>query len=131
MINIKDEQEMFLVTPEMTAELVGECTYYTLFTAVSSTGVVTLWPVRLPGADGKDMAWWSSARQAAEMGKNNWVRLQSNRSLGAYEITKAEGMITEPKWPIETFQEILRIAFKDHLIENVDNIIVKRLRGLA
>jgi hypothetical protein len=47
---------MYLVTPEMLAELAGECVGVTMYTAISSQGVLRLWPVRLPGPDGKDLA---------------------------------------------------------------------------
>jgi hypothetical protein len=39
-------------------------------------------------------------------------------------------MTAEPKWPAATFQEMIEIAFGSRLIESVDHVVVKRLRGL-
>ena len=34
-------------------------------------------------------------------------------SLGAYDITVAEGIRTEPNWPAADFQELIRLAYRD------------------
>ena len=85
-INLKTEREIYLVSPEMGAELAGECIPVTVFTVVSSVSVVSLWPVRLPGPDGKDLAWWVTEREAAALGKEHWVRIKANMALGANDI---------------------------------------------
>ena len=103
----------------------------TLFTAVNRQGVVFLWPVRLPSADGKEMVWHSSAREAAAEAVTTWTRVTANMALGAYEVAIAETVTTEPQWPDSSFQDLLRIAFKGRLITDLDHPVVKRLRGLA
>ena len=90
-----------------------------------------LWPVRLPSADGKEMVWHSSAREAAAEAVTNWTRVTANMALGAYEVAIAETITTEPQWPDSSFQDLLRIAFKGRLITDLDHPVVKRLRGLA
>jgi hypothetical protein len=50
-------------------------------------------------------------------------------NLGAYDIFKAEGVISEPEWPQLGFRELIRLAFRDHLITATDHLVVKRLRG--
>jgi hypothetical protein len=52
-------------------------------------------------------------------------------SLGANEIYKAKGIISEPEWPTLGFWDLIRIAFRDHLIDRIDHPVIKRLRGLA
>jgi hypothetical protein len=52
-------------------------------------------------------------------------------SLGAYEMFEAEGVMADPKWPDLPFMELLRIAFRDRMIDRVDHPVIKRLRGLA
>ena len=51
--------------------------------------------------------------------------------LGAYEIFEAQSIMADPQWPELSFQELLRIAFRDRLIDRVDHPVVRRLRGLA
>jgi hypothetical protein len=52
-------------------------------------------------------------------------------SLGAYEITVAESVIADPVWPELSYQELVRIAYRDRMITSLDHPVVKRLRGLA
>jgi hypothetical protein len=59
-----------------------------------------------------------------------WVRVKANMSLGAYEIFEAEASIPDPEWPDVPFQELLRIGFRDRLIDRLDHPVIKRLRGM-
>ena len=103
----------------------------TLFTAINRQGVLFLWPVRLPDPQGRQMEWWRSMREAAELAMTQWIRTKSNMSLGAYEIYVAESTMAEPEWPGVTFQELIRLAFRDRLITDLDHPVIKRLRGSA
>jgi hypothetical protein len=131
MIDLKDDREDYLVRPEILQELAGETVLKTIFTAVNRQGVVFLWPIRLPAPDDRKTEWSRSAREAAEMAMTKWLRLKANMSLGAYEITTAESAMAEPVWPELSFEELLRIAFRDRMITAIDHPVVRRLRGLA
>jgi hypothetical protein len=69
-------------------------------------------------------------REAAELGRDQWVRVKANMALGAYEIAVASGAMAEPIWPPQSFQELIKIAFRDRLINSPDHPVIKRLRGL-
>jgi hypothetical protein len=131
MIELKDEREGYIIAATLLPELVGEFVSKTLFTAINRQGVVFLWPVRLPDPQGRQMEWWRSMREAAELAMNQWIRTKSNMSLGAYEIYVAESTMSEPEWPDISFQELIRLAFRDRLITSLDHPVIKRLRGLA
>jgi hypothetical protein len=130
-IDLKDDREHFLVHREIAPELAGETVMKTIFTAINRQGVLFFWPVTIPPHDGKQLEWWRSMREAAELAMPRWVRLKANMSLGAYEIFEAQGSIAEPDWPDLPFQELLRIGFRDRLIDCVDHPVIKRLRGLS
>ena len=66
-IELKDEREEYIVTAGLVPELAGEFVHKTLFLAINRQGTFFFWPVRLPPPDGKDMEWWRSAREAAEL----------------------------------------------------------------
>src|SRR5262245_41194598 len=83
-VELKEEREVYLVTPAMAMELPGELTVATLYTSINRQGVLHLWPVKLPGPDGKHNEWHRSAAEAAELAMRRWVRLTANMSLGAY-----------------------------------------------
>jgi hypothetical protein len=106
-----------------------ECFIATLFTAITRTGVLFMWPVRVPAADGRVNGWHQSAATAAQHAMKSWIRIKANMGLGAYEIFEAEGSIPDPDWPDLSFEEIYRIAFKDRLIADPDHPVIKRLRG--
>jgi hypothetical protein len=131
MIDLKDDREDYLVHPEILPELTGEVVYKTLFTAINRQGIVFLWPVRLPAPDDRKSEWSRSAREAAELAMTQWVRLKANLSLGAYEITVAESVMADPVWLELSFQDLLRIAYRDRMITTLDHPVVKRLRGLT
>jgi hypothetical protein len=129
MIDLMDDREDYLVRPEILPDLVGEVVYKTLFTAINRQGVVFLWPIRLPAPDARKSEWPRSAREAAEKAMGQWVRLKANISLGAYEITLAGSVMAEPVWPELSYQELVRIAYRERMITTLDHAVVKRLRG--
>jgi hypothetical protein len=131
LIELRDEREVYLLRPEIARELPGEFVMATLFTTINRQGVVSLWPVKLPGPDGKQLEWHRSAAEAAELAMKRWIRVKANMSLGAYEITEAASILAEPDWPDLPFQELLRVAFRDRPVDRLDHPVIRRLRGLV
>jgi hypothetical protein len=128
-IELRDDRETYLVPPSIARDLPGEFVMANVYTAINRQGVVQLWPVRLPAADGRVLEWHRSAAEAAELGMRKWIRVKANMSLGAYEIFEAASTIPDPEWPDQPFQELLRIAFRDRLVDSLDHPVIKRLRG--
>jgi hypothetical protein len=130
-IEVKEDREVYLVTPDMARALPGEFSAATLYTAINRQGVLFLWPVKLPGPDGKHNEWHRSAAEAAERAIGDWVRVTANMALGAYEIRVSTCDLAPPEWPEISFQEILQIAFRSYIVDSTDHPLVKRLRGAA
>jgi hypothetical protein len=130
-VELKDEREEYVVGPDLVDELVGELAPKTLFTAINRQGDPFLWPVRLPSPDGKQLDWHLSMREAAELAMTQWVRVKASMSLKAYEMYVAEGAMSDPVWPEVSFQELIKIAFRNRLITSLDHPVIKRLRGRA
>ena len=128
-IELKDEREEYIVTTALVPELAGEFVTKTLYLAINRQGTPFFWPVRLPSPDGKDNNWWRSAREAAALATRDWVRVKANMNLGAYEIFRAESVMSEPEWPELGFWDLIKIAFRDHLVDRIDHPVIKRLRG--
>jgi hypothetical protein len=132
LIKLRDDRdEIFVLTPPIARELTGEFAMATIFTAVNRQEVTFLWPVMLPDPQGRPNEWRRSAAEAAEKAMGSWVRVKANMSLGAYEIFQAQSSMSDPVWPEQSFQELLRIGFRDRLVTSLEHPIVKRLRGLA
>ncbi|MBL7186843.1 MAG: hypothetical protein ISS70_11010 [Phycisphaerae bacterium] len=132
-VELKEDREVYLVDPALWPELSTEATFgaRALFTAVNRQGVLFLWPIRLPGPDGKNNEWNRSSLEATMLASSKWVRVTSNMSLGAYEVFEATAEIPEPSWPERSFGELLKIAFKDKFIQTVDHPVLQKLRGEA
>jgi hypothetical protein len=127
----KEDRETYLVARPLWPELSAEPTFSPrlLVVAINRQGVLFLWPIRLPGSDGKIDEWSRSALDAASEAAIRWVRVSADMSLGAYRIDVASGRLPDPTWPNLTFQEIIRIGFRDKLIESWDHPVLQRLRG--
>jgi hypothetical protein len=95
-IELREDREIYLLRPEIARELPGEFVLATLYTAINRQGVMFLWPIKLPGPDGKVLEWHRSAAEAAELALQRWVRVKANMALGAYEITEAVSVMAEP-----------------------------------
>jgi hypothetical protein len=132
-LELKEDREVYLVDPTLWSELAAESTFgpRALFTSITRQNVVFLWPIRLPGPDGKIDEWNRSALEAATLAASKWVRVQANMSLGAYEVQTTVADIATPQWPEAPLQDLLRVAFKDRHITDLYHPVLRRLRGEA
>ena len=133
-IELKEDNEVYLVDRPLWPHLVSESTFSprALFTSINKQNVLFLWPIRLPGPDGKLDDWNRSALEAASIAQTKWIRVQSNKSLGAYETFEASAEWGDADWSsLPPFRDLLKVAFKDRLIDTLDHPVLRRLRGEA
>jgi hypothetical protein len=129
-IEIKEDNEVYLVVPALHSVLAGEIILVMLFTAIDRQGNVFLWYVKMPKEDGRANDWHASALVAAEEATKAWVRVQANMSLGAYDVFRAEAKLPDPEWPKDmNFGAMLKVAFRDRFIETMDHPVVAKLQG--
>ena len=100
-----------------------------LVTTISRQGALFLWPLKLPKINGRDNAWFQTAREAAEMAKESWIKVMPDFSLKKYKITNAINNLDEPKWPVLSFEAILKKVLANSLIDNEDHPVIQRLQG--
>lgn len=129
LLSLKEENETFIVDPSLIGSLAAEVVPHVLYTYVTRQNVVGIWPVRLPRADGRTDGWMRSSHEAAELAMKCWVRLQSNRSAGAYDVNVTSAKLPEPEWPTMSFEQLLEKAFTDHVIDTLEHPVLRRLRG--
>lgn len=130
-IDDRENRETYLVAPALRAELFAEIKPVRLFTVISRQGVVSLWPCKLPGPDGRPNAWHDTALRCAEMAMRQWVRVVSDMGLGGYQPYTAAGDLPDPEWPSQPFKELLKIAFGPYHIDRPDHPVIRRLLGLT
>jgi hypothetical protein len=128
-IEVKEDREVYLVTPEMAPNLPGEFVGATLYTVVNRQGVLSSLAGEAARSDGKHNEWHRSAAEAAELAMQLWVRITANMSLGANDVFEATGDLPPPVWPEFDLAEILKIAFTDRIVDRMDHPLVQRLRG--
>jgi len=128
-IELKDDREVYLVLPHIAHELPGECSSVVLHTGINRQGVVFLWPVKLPTPDGRINEWHRSAAEAAERAMTAWLRVKADMALGAYAMFAASSTIPDPIWPTHSFKDLLKIGFRDRLVDSLDHPVIRRLRG--
>jgi hypothetical protein len=121
--------DLYIVTADLAPELAEDITPMLFVPTITRQDTVLLWPVRLPGPDGRQDEWSRTALEAASMAKTRWIRMAAKQSLGAYEVVEPVSTFPDPVWPDFTLEAILQIAIRDHVIEDRDHPALRRLRG--
>jgi hypothetical protein len=128
-LELKDSRESYLVLPEICSYIADEIINRILYYTITRKGDVFLWPVKTSG-DTRDLdPWNSAAHELALLAREKWIRVKPNRDQGMYEARIPEHQFDDPEWPILTYEEILRKAFKDKLIDSMEHPVLKKLRG--
>jgi hypothetical protein len=129
LLELREDREVYLVERGLWSELAAEIVPKTLYFAITRQGTPFIWSVRMPTEDGRLDQWNRSAHEAARIAMSRWVRVVSNMPAGAYDVFEAGATFADPTWPDLSFQDVLRIAFKDRFIRTIDDPIVRRLQG--
>jgi hypothetical protein len=125
----KIAREIYLVQKGILSELSNETVLKVLFPSINRNGDIFVWPIKLPGPDGRLDRWNESALQAAKKAEDAWIRVVSNGTLGAYDVYEASGNFPDPEWPELSLEQILQIAFRGRVIDSLEHPVVLRLRG--
>src|SRR3954447_20458626 len=127
-VELREERETYAVAPALVEELAAEGRLVLVYTCLRRGGALFLWPVPLPGPDGKRNQWHESAHAIAERATERWVRAVADQAAGMYQPMVAPPQHAEPTWPDMGFADMLRLAFRERLIDSVDHPVVRRLR---
>lgn len=124
--------DSYLVLPELLAvpEIQREASPRIIVTGIDRANEVFLWPLKLPSGSGQGDSWSQSCLEAAMIAETSWIRLQANMSIGMYMVLQAESILPEPSWPELNFPQLLKLGFKDRLIDSIDHEVIQKLRGL-
>lgn len=127
-LELKEDREHYIVTPSLVPELSSEIVFKLLVGCMTKQGNLVMWPIRLPGSDGKHDTWNESGLRASRDYAGRWIRLVANRELGAYDVIEPVAMYAEPVWPADPATEF-RKAYRDRVISSLDHPVVRALRG--
>ena len=121
-------RDTYLLSPTLRDEI-SLAKPVTLRVCVNRQNAPFLWPLKLPGPDGRSNYWNDSALAAAQAAETDWVRMESDQAAGLYRTYVAVGSLSEPAWPEQSLQELLKLAFKGHYIDTLEHPVLQRLRG--
>ena len=129
-LELKEDREHYLVNLSLISALPEEFVPKYLFTCQTRQGVTFLWPVRMPGSEGRLDTWNESALLIVKEYAGRWIRVVSNMGLGAYEVIIPNNDFPSPNWPAEGFKSLLRKAFRRKIIDSLEHPVIKSLRGV-
>jgi hypothetical protein len=124
-------EEYFFVAKPMRGEI-EEARPCTLLVCIDREGSPQLWPVILPRDGERDNVAWISARRAARVAMDRWVKLVwTGRAFTTHDAKP--GFAPEPDWKklaLPTLDELVTIAAGEHgIIRNHNHPIVRELVG--
>ncbi|WP_182310243.1 hypothetical protein [Aeromonas media] len=118
------DDQYYLVHPEILQELQSETKLVCLSPWVTRTGEVGLWPISTHPS-----SWQSSAQAVIEQARTQWGRVKTNKGKDSYEFLAAVSQQGAPQWPDKTLDDLIATAFCDRLITSADHPVVRALRG--
>jgi len=122
--------ESYVVQRQYADPLTGVAQPVRLVAAITNRGTVFLWPVKLPAdSGGPGRSWHESALKIADMATVKWSRMWSDRGLQAYAVAHPVNDLGAPKWPAHEFGDLLRIAFRDRIVDRADHPLIRALMG--
>ena len=128
-LELKQEREMYIVTPAVWDAIPDVIKPAVLHLAINRMNNLFLIPVQLPGPDGRRLSWHESLSIVVNTAETEWVRSVANHPTSTYNLTVAQGKIADPEWPDVTFQEVIEIAFRGRVIDSIDHPVIRQLKG--
>ena len=130
-LEIDSENKVFWVTKKMQSQVAHDpCfTFRICVLCVTRQGVPFIWPVKPDVEAGGTGAKWVRIPFAAMMqGRQDWTRLYWSTERREHQVEK--GDISDiPKFPDKTFEELLKLAFKDSVVSTPDHPAILNLKG--
>ena len=126
----KESRETYLVAPDLWSAMPGEIQPTLLVVAISRQSPVPfIWPLPLPGADGRPNRWHEAGIEAARLAESKWVRVVADMGAGCYVPYAAQGDLPAPTWPDMMMPELMRLAFGQRFIDDLSHPVFRQLRG--
>ena len=130
-LEIKEESETYVVSSALWNTIPELLRPAMLHVASDRRNNVFLIPIPLPSEDGRRNSWHESMAGIVEVAEDSWVRATANKAIGGYDMFVAESKLAEPDWPDMSLDEMLKIAFRDKILDNSDHPVIRQLLGVA
>jgi hypothetical protein len=98
---------------------------FSIALAINNSGNPFLWYTRT----GADDEWSESAVILQAQAVNEWIRVES---AGTHYVgIRPQDRLDEPKWPVEPFPQLLKLAFGSRIITSIGHSAVKSILGIT
>lgn len=108
----------YVVGAELYSVLVGRMMECNLHAAITSSGSVFVWPVRI------DVP---TAKAAAEAAIKGWTKVVWDQGTKKYKIEQASKDHGEPKWPFADFDKLLEVSLTNRILEDPNHEVVLKV----
>jgi hypothetical protein len=125
----KGSQENYLVTHQVAGHIPELVKSVTLMLVIDRQNNLRLVPVPLPGPEGQRNPWHQTLLDAITLSKTNWLRINANLGNGGYDVFQAQVELPDPEWPDHTIDEIIKVAFRGRIINDLAHPVVQGLLG--
>ena len=126
-------KEYFVVLPDVLTEI-GEMIdgsgikAHTLVPVIDRVGNVRVWPLGDPTCEMGER-WHRSSLKVIAEARTKWVRSRANMSESRYDLLAAIDQSLKPKWPDETYPEMLKKALDGCFIKATDHPVIQAIIG--
>lgn len=131
--NSEQDRQPYWVAPGMEEDddLIDHLRFCQVNLAINRRGSLFVLYAKYPLDDSPITAqvWARTKLVCFDKAKRVWLKMQGDRDTGSYNYVEAQGDLGEPVWPSESFEDILRRAFKDYLIDTPNHAVLKEIRG--
>ncbi len=129
-----DGEGKFLLDPALYPEVIEtkKLRLVRIYAGITyGSGEIFLSEIPKPDADGKDHEYNRTRRLAYTAAETQWLKLQTNDSIGAYDMILSMSKLPDPEWPEEpeNMVKAIELAFKDKFIDDHNHPVLKKLRG--
>jgi hypothetical protein len=66
--------------------------------------------------------------EAVKLAASQWVRLTWDQGSNTHKLATCKSK-QEPQWPNLPMRDLLELAFRDYLIEDLSHPVLRKLRG--
>jgi hypothetical protein len=93
---------------------------------LGADGSLGLWAASASSAAGD---WYTSAQEVLEIGRKEWIRMQTDNKEKIYRYFRPKNPIPDRQWPELSFGEILKRAFGSRVVTDENHELIRKLRN--
>jgi hypothetical protein len=122
----RTKSRKLLVVPKTLLRFLGhQVRLYRVVQGVTPDGETHLWPAPMAGSLESDISHFN----AQQLSLRSWVRLEWDGK--GFAVHTPLGDLGEPKWPDQSFDELLELALRNSVISSESHDVIKRMQGIA